>query len=87
MHVGLPVFAHLSLLSAAINAVSAVVRYFMIENMSVDAYIILSRVIFIPVNIAFIVLAYVMITHTAIRIWPEDEPYEHLRRRRRTSSL
>jgi hypothetical protein len=48
MHVGLPVFAHLSLLSAAINAVSAVVRYFMIENMSVDAYIILSRAVFIP---------------------------------------
>jgi intracellular septation protein A len=90
MHIGLPVFAQLSLVSAAINVVSAIVRYFMIESMSVDAYVILSRVVFIPVNIAFVVLCYVTITRTAIRIWPEDEPYEHLRRgphRRPAASL
>lgn len=81
MHIDLPVFVQLSLVSAAINIVSAIVRYFMIENMSVDAYVILSRVVFIPVNIAFVVLCYVTVTRTAIRIWPEDEPYEHLRRR------
>jgi hypothetical protein len=86
MHIDLPVFVQLSLLNAAINAVSAVVRFFMIENMSTEAYIVLSRAVFIPVNIAFVVLAYVMVTRTAIRIWPEDEPYEHLRRRGRPAS-
>ncbi len=82
MRVNLPVFVQLSLLNAAINGVSAVARYFMIESMSVNAYVILSRAVFIPVNIAFVVLCYVMIVRTAIRIWPEDEPYEHLRRKR-----
>ncbi len=83
MRVDLPVFVQLSMLSAGINVVSAVSRYFMIESMSINAYVILSRVVFIPVNIAFIVLCYVAITRTAIRIWPEDMPYEHLRRRGR----
>jgi hypothetical protein len=81
MSINTPIFVRLSLLSAAINVVSAIARYFMIENMSVNAYVILSRAVFIPVNVAFIVLCYVAITRTAIRIWPEDVPYEHLRRR------
>jgi intracellular septation protein A len=76
-----PIFVQLTLLSAAINVVSAVARAFMIANLSVNTYVIVSRVVFLPVNIAFMVLCYVMITRTAIRIWPADEPYEHLRRR------
>jgi hypothetical protein len=86
MRIDLPVFVWLSLLNAAINAVSAVARYFMIESLSVDAYVILSRAVFIPVNIAFIVLCYVSVTRTAIRIWPHDVPYEHLRQRGRGTS-
>jgi hypothetical protein len=76
-----PVFVRLTLLSAAINIVSAVARGFMIANLSVNAYVIVSRLVFLPINIAFIALCYVMVTRTAIRIWPADVPYEHLRRR------
>ena len=86
MQINLPVFVQLSLLNAAINVVSAIARYLMIENMSTNAYVILSRAVFIPVNIAFIALCYFLIVRTAIRIWPEDEPYEHLRRRRRSDA-
>jgi hypothetical protein len=83
MLIGLPVFVKLTLLSAGTNIASAIVRYFMLENMSTEAYVILSRAVFIPVNIAFVALCYVSITRTAIRIWPDDMPYEHLRRRGR----
>jgi hypothetical protein len=76
-----PVFAYLSLLNAGINAFSAVVRFLLIQAVSVDLYVVLSRVVFLPLNVAFIALCYVAITRTAIRMWPEDMPYEHLRRR------
>jgi hypothetical protein len=75
-----PVFVQLTLLNAAINIASAVVRALMITSLPVNTYVIVSRAVFLPVNIAFIALCYVMITRTAIRIWPADEPYEHLRR-------
>jgi hypothetical protein len=83
LHVNTPVFVYLSLLNAGINAFSAGIRYVMIESFSIDLYVILSRVVFLPLNIAFIVLCYVWITRTAIRLWPDDMPYEHLRRRGR----
>jgi intracellular septation protein A len=69
-----PTFRTLTLVSAGINIFTGVIRIFMLDAMSANAYLILSRVVFIPLNIAFYVLCYVLISRVAIRTWPADEP-------------
>jgi intracellular septation protein A len=67
-------FRTLTLVSAGLNIFTGVIRIFMLDALSANAYVILSRVVFIPLNIAFYVLCYVMISRVAIRIWPADMP-------------
>jgi hypothetical protein len=69
-----PVFVQLTLVSVALNLGTAVARLFMIDALSTNQYVLLSRVVFIPLNIAFYVLCYLRIGRTAIAIWPADLP-------------
>ena len=68
------VFKTLTLVSAGSNVCTGVIRIFMLDALSSNAYVILSRVVFIPLSLGFYVLCYVMISRTAIRIWPVDVP-------------
>jgi hypothetical protein len=69
-----PLFARLTLLSAAINVTEGIARAFMLRALSDNAYIILSRAVFLPLGIAFYFLCYVLVQREAIRIWPADMP-------------
>jgi hypothetical protein len=64
----------LTLTSAAINLGEGVVRIFLLIALSDNAYVILSRVLFIPLSIGFYVLCYALVNREAIRIWPEGMP-------------
>lgn len=55
------VFVILTLLNAFINLVTGVVRFWMLDVMDTNDYVILSRVIGIPTNLAFFGLAYLLI--------------------------
>jgi hypothetical protein len=68
------VFAQLTLLSAALNVGQGVARLFMLDALSANEYVIISRVVFIPMNIAFYALCYWRVSQVAIRIWPADMP-------------
>ena len=74
------VFVQLTLINAALNVFTGVVRIFMFASLSTNTYVIVSRVAFLPLTAGFIVLCYVMITRTAIRIWPADMPHAHMLR-------
>jgi hypothetical protein len=69
-----PAFRTLTFVSAALNICTGVIRIFMLDALSANAYVILSRVVFVPLNIAFYLLCYVMISRVAIRIWPAALP-------------
>jgi hypothetical protein len=69
-----PASRTLTFVSAGLNIFTGVIRIFMLEALSANAYVILSRVVFIPLNIAFYALCYMMISRVAIRIWPADLP-------------
>jgi hypothetical protein len=68
------VFIQLSIVAILINAGEGIVRLFMIEAMSNNAYVIVSRVVFIPLTIGFYLLCYRQVSKTAIAIWPADLP-------------
>ncbi|MEX2245432.1 MAG: hypothetical protein WEC75_01980 [Dehalococcoidia bacterium] len=72
--VGHRVFVRLTVASIALNLAVGGARIFLIRELSEDAYVILSRVLFIPLNVAFYALCYWAIARTAIREWPEDVP-------------
>jgi intracellular septation protein A len=74
MAVNDPAFVVLTLVNGAINLGTGVARIFMLDAMSADTYAIVSRVAFIPLNIAFFVLCYALIARRAIAIWPADLP-------------
>jgi intracellular septation protein A len=69
-----PVFRTLTLVSAGLNIGTGVVRIFMLDALSTNVYVILSRVVFMPANLLFYILCYVMISRVAIRTWPADMP-------------
>ena len=68
------VFVQLTIVAIFINAGEGIARLFMIEAMSNNAYVIVSRVVFIPLTIAFYALCYRQVSKTAIAIWPADMP-------------
>jgi intracellular septation protein A len=72
MAVDAPVFARLTLISAAMNVATGVVRIFLFQSLSVNAYVIASRAIGAPLSIAFIIYCYYAVTREAIAIWPVD---------------
>lgn len=74
MTIGHPLFVRLTLLSALINAGEGVGRGFMLAALSDNAYVILSRAVFLPLGIAFYFVCYVLVQREAIRIWPADMP-------------
>jgi hypothetical protein len=74
MAVDHPLFARLTLVSAAINVAEGLGRAFMLQALSDNAYIILSRAVFLPLGIAFYFLCYVLVQREAIRIWPANMP-------------
>lgn len=74
MPIAHPAFMWLTGINGAINLGTGVARWFMLESMSVNAYVVLSRVVFIPLSAAFIVLCYVVVNRVAIAIWPADVP-------------
>jgi len=74
MPVGHTVFVRLTLINAAFNLGTGIVRIFMLGALSANAYLVLSRVVFLPLGILFFLLCYRWITQEAIRIWPADMP-------------
>jgi intracellular septation protein A len=72
--VGHPVFVKLTLISVALNVVSGVVRLFLLDALSENQYVIVSRALGFPPNVLFFLYAYRQVTRVAIRIWPADAP-------------
>lgn len=74
MAVDHPLFVQLTLVSVAMNLGEGVARIFLLQSLSDNVYIIMSRVLFLPLSIGFYVLCYALVNREAIRIWPEDMP-------------
>ena len=68
------VFVKLTLLNVGVNLVSGVLRLFLLDALSENQYVIVSRVLGLPLGVAFFLYAYREITRAAIRIWPVDAP-------------
>jgi hypothetical protein len=68
------VFVRLTLINAALNLGTGLVRILMLGALSANAYVVVSRVAFLPISALFFVLCYRWITQEAIRIWPADMP-------------
>lgn len=73
------VFVILTLLNAFINLGTGIVRFWMLDVLETNDYVILSRVIGIPTNLAFFGLAYVLIKRRLAEVDQEnghgpDEP-------------
>jgi hypothetical protein len=74
LQVNHPVFVQLSLVALAMNGVEGVARLWMIDVLSTNWYVVISRVVFIPVTIGFYLLCYWRVSKVAIAIWPADMP-------------
>lgn len=74
-----PVFVKLTLINAALNVVTGVARIFLLQEVTANQYAVLSRVLFFPLSFAFVLLCFIWIGRTAIRIWPADVPFEDIR--------
>jgi intracellular septation protein A len=74
MAVNHALFTQLTLVSAAINFGEGVARIFLLNALSDNEYVIVSRVLFIPLSVGFYVLCYALVNREAIRIWPEHMP-------------
>jgi intracellular septation protein A len=68
------VFVKLTLLNAGVNLVTGIMRLFLLDALTENQYVIVSRVLGFPLAAAFFLYAYREITRAAIRIWPVDEP-------------
>jgi hypothetical protein len=80
------VFVQLSIVAAVLNAAEGVARLFLLEALSANQYVIVSRVAFIPVMVGFSLLCYWRVSKVAIRIWPADKPPPPLVRSRDMAS-
>lgn len=69
-----PVFVRLTLINVALNVVSGVVRIFLLDALSENQYVIVSRALGFPPNVLYFLYAYREVTRVAIRIWPADAP-------------
>ena len=68
------VFIQLTVVAIIINAGEGLARLWLIDVLSNNWYVIVSRVVFIPLTIAFYVLCYWRVSKVAIGIWPADLP-------------
>ena len=69
-----PTFMWLTAANAAVQALVGLARAVMLVTLSTGVYVIVSRVVFIPLNIGFVLFCYREVTRSAIRIWPADMP-------------
>jgi hypothetical protein len=67
-------FVYLTLISVAINAGTGVIRWFMLDALSTNDYVILSRILGIPFNIAYFGGAFVWIRHDMEKAMAEEPP-------------
>ena len=72
MAINHPAFVWLTALNGVMNAGQGVARWFMLDAMEVNTYVVVSRVVFIPMTVAFVVLCYAIVNRVAVRIWPAD---------------
>jgi hypothetical protein len=68
------VFMMLTLVNAAINLGTGVARIFLLDALTENQYVIVSRVVFLPLSIGYFLFCYREITRAAIRLWPDDMP-------------
>ena len=74
MAIGHPLFVRLTFGSAAINLLEGIARIALLRALSDNAYVIVSRVLFLPLGIGFYVLCYALVNREAILIWPAELP-------------
>ena len=67
-------FVILTLGFVALNLVQAIVRIYMLEAMSANTYIIVSRVFAVPLNLAFFVAAWMLVSRRVRDVSPRRPP-------------
>ncbi len=74
MDVQYPLFVKLTLVCAAINLGTGIARVFLLAALTDTQYVIASRALGLPLDVAFYFACYVLVQREAIRIWPADMP-------------
>jgi hypothetical protein len=68
------VFVKLTLLNVGVNLVSGFARLYLLDVLTENQYVIASRLLGLPLGVAYFLYAYREITRVAIAIWPADVP-------------